>query len=256
MLTRHEWAGRRDTLCEELALDLDPAAIIDQLAASSDVAWRCTAAGYADLRIEHRGERDEIVLTPLDPEAEPASLVILRTEVENLLPEVEIADLPLEVHGWTGFLDEYTHIGGTEQTREEGLIETLSALLVSESGSTPLPLAEPGAAGRWPPPTGCGSSSPVSTIHAAYNPRYFGRQRGSTLYSWMADTYTVFAQNRVVADGVHPGRSRPPRRQRIPAGPGRRGPAHPARAPHDQPGRPLPDHQPATRHGLRPLRID
>ena len=23
--------------------------------------------------------------------------------------------------------------------------------------------------------------------------RYFGRQRGSTLYSWMADTYTVFA---------------------------------------------------------------
>ena len=28
---------------------------------------------------------------------------------------------------------------------------------------------------------------PVSTIHAAYNPRYFGRQRGSTLYSWMTD---------------------------------------------------------------------
>ena len=35
---------------------------------------------------------------------------------------------------------------------------------------------------------------PVATIHAAYNPRYFGRQRGSTLYSWIADTYTVFAQ--------------------------------------------------------------
>jgi TnpA family transposase len=36
--------------------------------------------------------------------------------------------------------------------------------------------------------------TPVSTINAAYNPRYFGRQRGSTLYSWMAGTYTVFAQ--------------------------------------------------------------
>lgn len=35
---------------------------------------------------------------------------------------------------------------------------------------------------------------PVSTIHAAYNPRYFGRQRGFTLYSWMADTNMVFAQ--------------------------------------------------------------
>jgi len=147
LLTRREWASRRDTLCEELALDPNLATIIDQLTASLDAAWRRTAAGYAansGLRIEHRGGRDEIVLTPLDAEAEPASLVTLRTEVEKLLPEVEVADLPLEVHGWTGFLDEYTHISGTELTREEGLIETLSALLVSESGNVGLtPVADP-----------------------------------------------------------------------------------------------------------------
>ena len=35
---------------------------------------------------------------------------------------------------------------------------------------------------------------PVSTIHAGYNPRYFGRQRGSTLYTWMADTHASFHQ--------------------------------------------------------------
>ena len=35
---------------------------------------------------------------------------------------------------------------------------------------------------------------PVSTIHAGYNPRYFGRQRGSTLYTWMADTHPSFHQ--------------------------------------------------------------
>src|SRR6266542_3783520 len=60
LLTRHEWADRRDTLCEELALDPNPATIIDQLTASLDAAWRRTAAGYAanaDLRIEHRGGR-------------------------------------------------------------------------------------------------------------------------------------------------------------------------------------------------------
>ncbi len=45
---------------------------------------------------------------------------------------MEIAGLPLEVHGWTGFLDEYTHISGTD-TREVHLPESLSALLVSES---------------------------------------------------------------------------------------------------------------------------
>ena len=118
-----------------MALDPDPATIAAQLAASLDTAWRRTAAGYSantDPRIETRGGRDEIVVTPLDAEVEPASLVALRGEVERLLPEVEIADLPLEVHGWTGFLDEYTHISGTD-TREVHLPESLSALLVSES---------------------------------------------------------------------------------------------------------------------------
>ena len=44
------------------------------------------------------------------------------------------------MHGWTGFLDEYTHMTGAE-TREPGLPETLSALLVSEAcnvGLTPV----------------------------------------------------------------------------------------------------------------------
>ena len=36
LLTSHDWAGRRDTLREELALDPNPATIVDQLAASLD----------------------------------------------------------------------------------------------------------------------------------------------------------------------------------------------------------------------------
>jgi TnpA family transposase len=176
------------------------------------------------------------VLTPLDADDEPESLITLRAQVEALLPVVEIADLPLEVHGWTGFLDEYTHISGTP-SREPGLPETLSALLVSESCNvgltpvadqsyppltrerlnwvahnylrsathagantrlvdyhTPLPLAQAWGGGEMATADGMRFVIPVSTIHAAYNPRYFGRQRGSTLYSWMADTHIVFAQ--------------------------------------------------------------
>ena len=239
LLTPETWTEQRDTLCEDLALDPDPKTVIGQLTATLDAAWRRTAAGYAanpDLRIERRGGRDEIVLTPLDADPEPASLTELRSEVEKLLPEVEIADLPLEVHGWTGFLDEYTHMAGTE-TRDPGLPETLSALLVSESCNvgltpvadetrrsltrerlnwvahnylrsathaaantrlvdyhTPLPLAQAWGGGEMASADGMRFVIPVSTIHAAYNPRYFGRQRGSTLYSWMADSYTVFAQ--------------------------------------------------------------
>jgi len=199
------WETQRQTACDELALDTDATAVVDQLAASLDTAWRRTAAGQAanpDLRIEHRGGRDEIVLHPLDADPEPDSLIKLRAAITDLLPEVEIADLPLEVHRWTGFLDEYTHMAGTGNS-DPGLAESLSALLVSESCNvgltpvaddsyppltrerlnwvahnylrsathaaantrlvdfhTPLALAQAWAAGRWPPPTGCVSSSP------------------------------------------------------------------------------------------------
>jgi TnpA family transposase len=59
---------------------------------------------------------------------------------------------------------------------------------------TPLPLAQAWGGGEMATADGMRFVIPVSTIHAAYNPRYFGRQRGSTLYSWMADTHIVFAQ--------------------------------------------------------------
>ncbi len=42
---------------------------------------------------------------------------------------------------------------------------------------------------------------PVATIQAGYNPRYFGRQRGSTLYTWMADTHASFHQTLI--PGTH-----------------------------------------------------
>jgi TnpA family transposase len=58
----------------------------------------------------------------------------------------------------------------------------------------PLPLTQAWGGGEMASADGMRFVIPISTIYAACNPRRFGRQRGSTLYSWMADTYTVFAQ--------------------------------------------------------------
>jgi hypothetical protein len=90
LLTPEVWADQRDALCDELALDTDPTAVLTQLTATLDTAWRNTAAGLptnSDLRIEHRDGRDEIVLTPLDADDEPESLIALRAQVEALLTE-------------------------------------------------------------------------------------------------------------------------------------------------------------------------
>jgi len=239
LLPPETWDQQREQACEELALDPDPANVVAQLARALDDAWRRTADGLStnpDLRIENRDGHDRVVASPLDAIDEPASLVGLRTMVEGLLPEVEIADVPLEVHGWTGFLDEYVHISGSS-TRADGLNESISALLVSEAcnlGLTPvtdddyqplsrdrlnwtaqnyarsathaaattrlfdyhaaLDLAKAWGGGEMASADGMRFVIPVSTIYAGYNPRYFGRQRGSTLYTWMADTHATFHQ--------------------------------------------------------------
>jgi len=239
LLPPETWEQQRQQACENLALDTDPASVVAHLAHTLDRQWRRVAANMAtnpDLRIEDRDGTDRVVVTPLDAVSEPQSLVELRLLIEGLLPEVEIADVPLEVHSWTGFLDEYTHISGAA-TRTQGLNESIAALLVADAcnvGLTPVtnedhppltrdrlnwvaqnyirsdtharastrlfdyhadqPLADVWGGGDMASADGMRLVIPVSTIHAGYNPRYFGRQRGSTLYTWMADTHSSFHQ--------------------------------------------------------------
>ncbi len=240
LLPPETWDQQRDQACEALALDTDPAKVVANLGQTLDQAWRRTADSFdtnPDFRIEHRDGAHRVVVTPLDAVDEPASLVSLRAMVEELLPEVEIADVPLAVNAWTGFLDEYTHISGSP-SRAAGLNETLSALLVSDAcnvGLAPVvdedyaPLTrdrlnwaahnyfrsathtaastrlfdfhagldlarDAWGGGEMASADGMRFVIPVSTIHAGYNPRYFGRQRGSTLYTWMADTHASFHQ--------------------------------------------------------------
>ena len=46
----------------------------------------------------------------LDALDEPDSLVWLRAAAQAMLPRVDLPELLLEVHAWTGFLDAYTHL--------------------------------------------------------------------------------------------------------------------------------------------------
>lgn len=241
------WDEQRDQACAGLALDPDADNVISRLSQALDGAWRRLEEGMdtsEEFRIENRDGKDRIVITPLDAIEQPASLIELRANVEALLPQVEIADLPAEVHAWTGMLDEYTHISGAD-TKTKDLHRSISALLVADAcnvGLTPvvdehdpaltrerlnwvaqnyvrsatharanarlfdyhaeLPLAQQAwGGGEMASADGMRLVIPVSTVHAGYNPRYFGRQRGSTLYTWMADTHASFHQTLI--PGTH-----------------------------------------------------
>lgn len=233
------WEEQRQAACDELALDTNPTNVIARLADTLDNTWHEVTdrlPDNEDLRIENVEGLDRIVVTPLDAVDEPDSLKDLRKQVAALLPEVEIADLPAEVHTWVPYFDEYTHISG-EATRTKNLHESIAAMLVSDAcnvGLTPVadennlaltrgrlnwvaqnyfradthsaastrvfnyhaeqPLAAVWGGGDMASADGMRLVIPVSTIHAGYNPRYFGRQRGSTLHTWMSDTHSSFHQ--------------------------------------------------------------
>src|SRR5262245_30171840 len=60
-----------------------------------------------------------------------------------LLPRVDITDAVLEIHGYTGFADEFTHIGGST-ARVDNLALSICAVLVAEACNIGLePVARP-----------------------------------------------------------------------------------------------------------------
>jgi hypothetical protein len=74
-----------------------------------------------EVRVEQVKGKDRLSLTGLDKLEEPASLITLRDQVDALLPRIDLTDAILEIHGYTGFADEFTHIRRSLQYRHRAL---------------------------------------------------------------------------------------------------------------------------------------
>ncbi|MGV9776959.1 Tn3 family transposase [Streptosporangium sp. NPDC003464] len=85
--------------------------------------------GHARLSVEKLGALGE-----------SPSLKWLRAARQAMLPRIDLPELLLEVHSWTGFLDAYVHLADIP-TRMHDLPRSLVALLISEAcnvGLTPV----------------------------------------------------------------------------------------------------------------------
>lgn len=112
-----------------------------------DAAWRglATVIGEAGpeakVRLSEGADgRGKLTVTPLDALEVPESLTRLRAKIAGMLPRVDLPEILLEVHAWTGFLDAYTYIGGSGP-RMDDLPLSLAAVLIAQAcnvGLTPV----------------------------------------------------------------------------------------------------------------------
>jgi TnpA family transposase len=141
LLAGEAWERARPQVCRDLDLHPEPGVDVARWAARLDGAYRQLADGLADnpaVRIEQRDGKDHLVLTGLDRLDEPASLQQLRAAVEARMPVVELPEALLEVHAWTGCLNEFTHVSEAP-SRATDLTTSLAAVLVGQAMNVGMP---------------------------------------------------------------------------------------------------------------------
>ena len=138
LLDSAEWESTRPIICRTLGLSAAPEPTLTALAAELDCMYRAVAARLPDnpaVRFAKVGDKQELVLSPLEKMDEPASLIALRARVTGMLPRVDLPELILEIAARTSFTDAFTHI--SERTaRATDLHVSICAVLMAEACNT------------------------------------------------------------------------------------------------------------------------
>jgi TnpA family transposase len=235
LLSDTEWQAARPVVCRTLGWSSDPQAVVATLSQELDATYRAVAQRLPDnkaVRIEKKGDKDELVLSPLDRLEEPPSLIELRAKVQARMPRVDLPEIVLEIAARAGCMDAFTHISERD-SRAADLSTSLCAVLIAQATNTGfeplvrqdmpalrrdrlswveqnyvraetlslanarlvaaqnrLKLAHAWGGGEVASADGMRFVVPVRTVHAGYNPKYFGRRQGVTWYNLMSDQFS------------------------------------------------------------------
>ena len=75
------------------------------------------------------------MLTPLSAEEPPEGSVTLQEKIARHLPQVELADLLLEVDSWTDFTRHFEHAGGREPRGKDLRVHLHASILARPATS-------------------------------------------------------------------------------------------------------------------------
>lgn len=159
---RDVWATRREAWYQEQALAPNAneflSTLLDQLHRQTlHTAKRMASRKNQDARVED----GKLILTPLEKLELPKEVEAAHADLVSVLPPTGLPEVLLEVHRWTNFGHDLTHLTGRRQPsaeREAAILPALLAVLVAEAtnlglatmaNSSGLPLHELEAAYDW-----------------------------------------------------------------------------------------------------------
>jgi TnpA family transposase len=143
LLQGQAWESARSHVCRALNLNVNPTPELDNLKQQLDEAYQRTLQNLPkneSVKIEVVKGKETLTISNLDKLVEPASLILLREEVQTLLPHVDLPEILLEIQAKTGFMEEFTHINESF-ARVKDLITSIGAVLLKNAcniGITPL----------------------------------------------------------------------------------------------------------------------
>ncbi len=135
LLQGAEWEAKCTTICRTLGQSTSADDIVAGLSAELETTYRRVSARFADndaVRVEYKDDKATLTITNLDKLEDPDSLIELRSQTAALLPQVDLAELLLEIQAKTGFADEFNHVSEAE-ARAHDLSTSVCAVLLSEA---------------------------------------------------------------------------------------------------------------------------
>lgn len=146
LLKDEAWASAKPQVCRTLNLEPMPDDEIASLTKELHDAYVRVSGNLptnSEVRIEQEDGKDVLVLTPLEAQDEPDSLMRLRQETGELLPLADLTDILLEINSRTGFAKEFTHLNESG-SRIEDFDTSICAVLLAEACNIGLePVASP-----------------------------------------------------------------------------------------------------------------
>ncbi|MEM7175350.1 MAG: Tn3 family transposase [Chlamydiota bacterium] len=135
LLSKKDWDNHKHQICRSLGHPLKVDEAVQSLSKQLSTAYTITAGNFdlnEKVRVEYKGKLPTLTITNLEAAPLSGDLENLRSQVESVLPRIDLPELILEIDAQTGFTNEFTHVSESN-ARASDLNVSICAALLAEA---------------------------------------------------------------------------------------------------------------------------